>query len=188
MSWVVFKRAFVGRFFPRELREAKVREFLTLKKESISLHEYNLKFTQLSRYASEMVADMRSIKSLFVSGFSRLPIKEDKVAMLIGDMDIARLMIHVQKVKEDKLSDREEFRSKKAKIIGNESGQQKNNANRSSFQQKSSGPAPSSASAPELKNRGHFMGARPKNKKGSGNGGNRAQSSSVDPSNRVATR
>jgi len=102
-------------FFPRELREAKVREFLTLKQESMSVHEYNLKFTQLSCYAPEMVDDMRTRMSLFVSGLSHLSSKEGKAAMLIGDIDIARLMIHVQQVEEDKLRDREEFRYKKTK-------------------------------------------------------------------------
>ncbi|KAG5572874.1 hypothetical protein H5410_062640 [Solanum commersonii] len=33
------KEGFLGRFFPHELREAKVREFLTLKHESMSVHE-----------------------------------------------------------------------------------------------------------------------------------------------------
>ncbi|KAK4713885.1 hypothetical protein R3W88_019792 [Solanum pinnatisectum] len=112
----------MGCFFPRELREAKVRTFLTLKQESMSVHEYSLKFTQLSHYAPEMVADMRSRMSLFVSGLSRLSSKEIKAAMLIGDMDIARVMIHMQQVNEDKLKDREEFRNKKAKTAGNESG------------------------------------------------------------------
>ena len=41
--------------------------------------------------------------------------------MLIGDMDIARIMIHVQQVDEDKLRDREEFKNKRAKTLGNES-------------------------------------------------------------------
>ncbi|KAG5589699.1 hypothetical protein H5410_040213, partial [Solanum commersonii] len=50
----VFEEAFLGHFFPRELREAKVREFLALKKESINVHKYNLKFAQLSRYTPEM--------------------------------------------------------------------------------------------------------------------------------------
>ena len=31
LSWIVFESAFLGRFFPRELREEKVIEFLTLK-------------------------------------------------------------------------------------------------------------------------------------------------------------
>ncbi|KAK4721628.1 hypothetical protein R3W88_011861 [Solanum pinnatisectum] len=94
-SWACFEEAFLGHFFPRELREAKVREFLTFKQDSLSVHEYGLKFTRLSRYASGMVADMRSRMSLFVVGLSRLSSKEGKAAMLICDMDIARLMVYV---------------------------------------------------------------------------------------------
>ena len=98
VSWACFEEAFLGYFFPRQLREAKVRKFLTLKQDSLSVHEYNLKFTQLSRYASEMVVNMRSRTSLFVAGLSRLSSREGSAAMLIGDIDIARLMIHVQQV------------------------------------------------------------------------------------------
>ncbi|KAK4727344.1 hypothetical protein R3W88_032261 [Solanum pinnatisectum] len=47
-SWACFEEAFLGRLFPRELKEAKVREFLTLKQDSLNVHEYSLKFTQLS--------------------------------------------------------------------------------------------------------------------------------------------
>ncbi|XP_049364497.1 uncharacterized protein LOC125829297 [Solanum verrucosum] len=65
-----------------------------------------------------MVADIRSSMSLFVSGLSRLSSKEGKAAMLIGDMDIARLTNHVQQVEEDKLRDREEFWNKNAKTSG----------------------------------------------------------------------
>ncbi|KAH0758385.1 hypothetical protein KY290_021878 [Solanum tuberosum] len=72
--------------------------------------------------------------------------------MLIGDMDISRLMVYVQQVEEEKMRDREEFKNKRAKT-GNESGQQKSNANWSSFQQKQKGPTPSSASAPVPKNK-----------------------------------
>ncbi|KAH0661922.1 hypothetical protein KY284_026853 [Solanum tuberosum] len=77
-----------------------------------------------------MVADMRSRMSLFVDELSRLSRKEGKAAMLIGEMDIARLMIHVQQVEEDKLRDRKEFKNKRAKTSGNEFGQQKNNVDR----------------------------------------------------------
>ncbi|WMV32871.1 hypothetical protein MTR67_026256 [Solanum verrucosum] len=103
LSWAMFESAFIGRLFSRELREAKLREFLTLKQESMSVHEYSLRFTQLSRYALEMVADMRSIMSVFVAGLSHLSSKKGNATMLIGKMDIARLMIHVQQVEEDKL-------------------------------------------------------------------------------------
>uniref|UniRef100_M1DEA1 Gag-pol polyprotein n=1 Tax=Solanum tuberosum TaxID=4113 RepID=M1DEA1_SOLTU len=199
-------------------------------------------FTQLSRYAPEMVKDMRSRMSLFVAGLGRLSSKEVRAAMLIGDMDISRLMVYVQHVEEEKLRDREEFKNKKTKT-GNESRQQKGSVNRSSFQ-KQKGPAPSSASAPAPKNKGeyngqnsqnsrarpaqsqgsvaqggswspvcgrcgrnhsgkchdgqigcfkcgqegHFMKECPKNKQGSGNPGNRAQSSLVAPPDRAAPR
>ncbi|KAK4706720.1 hypothetical protein R3W88_033732 [Solanum pinnatisectum] len=116
-----------------------------------------------------MVTHIRSWISLFVVGLSRLSSKEVKATMMIGDMDIARLMIHVQQVEEDKLRDREEFKNKRAKTSGNESGQQKSNANQSSFQQKQKGPVPSSASAPAPKNKAAYRGAT----LGAGRGGNR---------------
>lgn len=95
-----------------------------------------------------MVDGIRSKMILFIVGLTRLSSKDGKTIMLIGDMGIARLMIHVQQVEKDQLKDREEFENKRAKTSGNESGQQKSNANRSSFQQKQKGPVPSSASAP----------------------------------------
>uniref|UniRef100_M1DU58 Retrotransposon gag protein n=1 Tax=Solanum tuberosum TaxID=4113 RepID=M1DU58_SOLTU len=87
----------------------------------LCVHEYSLRFTQISRYASEMVADMRSSMSLFVAGLSHLSSKEGKAAMLIRDMDIARLMVYVQQAEEEKPRDRKEVRSKRAKTR-NESG------------------------------------------------------------------
>ncbi|WMV37414.1 hypothetical protein MTR67_030799 [Solanum verrucosum] len=89
-SWGCFEEAFLGNFFPRELKEAKVREFLTLKQDSLSVHEYRLKFAQISRYVAEMGADMRSRMNLFVAGLARLSSKEGRAAMLIGNMDISR--------------------------------------------------------------------------------------------------
>ena len=82
----------------------------------MSVHEYSLKFTQLSCYALDMVADMRSRMSLFINGLSRLSNKQGKTSMLIGDMDIARLMIHVQHVDEDKLSDRKSSGTRRQRL------------------------------------------------------------------------
>lgn len=45
-----------------------------------------------------MVANMKSRISLFIVGSSRLSSKEGKTTMVIGDIGIARLMIHVKKV------------------------------------------------------------------------------------------
>ncbi|KAH0759938.1 hypothetical protein KY290_023431 [Solanum tuberosum] len=171
-SWACFEEAFLGSFFNRELKEAKVREFLTLKQDSLSVHAYSLRFTQLSRYASKMVADMMSRMSLFIVGC---------------------LIYRVRK---------------------------KINANRSSFQQKQKGPAPSSSSPPVPKNKSEYNSKNfrakpsysqgsmaqggskpsacakrgrnhlecPKNKQGCGNGGNKTQSSSVAPPDRAAPR
>ena len=41
---------FLDRFFPREMREAKVEEFIKLKQGSMKVREYSLKFVKLSRY------------------------------------------------------------------------------------------------------------------------------------------
>ena len=101
----------------------------------MSVYEYSLKFAQLSRYAPEMVVEMRSKIILFIDGLSCQPRKEGKAAMLIGNMDIAKLMIHVQLVEQDKLKDREGFSNKRTKTSDNEFTHQKNSTT-SSFQQK----------------------------------------------------
>ena len=108
-------KGLLGHFFPRELIEAKVQQFLTLKQDSLSVHDYGVKFTQLSRYALEMVKDMRSRMSLYVAGLGRSSSIEGRAMMLIGYMEILRLMIYVQKVEEENLRHREEFKNKRAK-------------------------------------------------------------------------
>ena len=44
-SWICFEEAFLGRFFPEEMKDANVRAFLTLKQDYMSVHKYGLKFT-----------------------------------------------------------------------------------------------------------------------------------------------
>ena len=46
----LFKTVFLERFFPREIREAKVKEFINLQQGSMTVKEYSLKFVKLSRY------------------------------------------------------------------------------------------------------------------------------------------
>ena len=70
------------------------------------MREYGLKVIYLSRYAPEIVKDLRSRMSLLVTSLGRALCKEGRVVMLIGDMDISRLMVYVQKVEEDMLRDK----------------------------------------------------------------------------------
>ena len=80
---------------------AMVQELLTLKHNSLSVHEYGSKFTQLSLYAHEMVNDMSSRMSLFFVGLGRASSKEGRSAILIGDIDISRLMVYLYQVEEE---------------------------------------------------------------------------------------
>ncbi|XP_049363539.1 uncharacterized protein LOC125828267 [Solanum verrucosum] len=107
-----------------EVANAEVREEIRMLSQVVTNQagqQKGARQEELSHYASEMVADMRSRMSLFVAGLSRLSSKEGRAAMLIGDMDISRLMVYVQQVEEEKLRDREQFKSKRAKT-GSESG------------------------------------------------------------------
>ncbi|PHU14172.1 putative alpha,alpha-trehalose-phosphate synthase [UDP-forming] 8 [Capsicum chinense] len=60
IEWEEFITAFLDRFFPQELREAKVLEFINLRQANMTVKEYSLKFTQLPKYASHVVTDSRA--------------------------------------------------------------------------------------------------------------------------------
>ena len=101
--------------------------------------------------------------SLFFTSLGRASSKKGRVAMLIGDMYVSKLMVYMQKVEEEKLRDREEYGNKKA-MTGNEPRQQKSGSNRPQFQ-KQKGHAPSSSSAPapidRVEHHVHHSRARP---------------------------
>ncbi|WMV19103.1 hypothetical protein MTR67_012488 [Solanum verrucosum] len=102
------KKIFAVMFFPRELRKAKAQEFMNLRQGSMSVQEYGLKFTQLSRYAPHMVAYPRVQVSKFLFGVSDLVKIECRNAMLLEDMNISRLMTHAQQVERDKFKEQRE--------------------------------------------------------------------------------
>ncbi|WMV09011.1 hypothetical protein MTR67_002396 [Solanum verrucosum] len=100
ISWECFSETFLDRFFPRELREGKAQEFMNLRQSSMTVQEYGLKFTQLSRYTPQMVVDSRDQMNKFLYGVSDLVKTECRNAMLLGDMSLSRLMTHDRQVYE----------------------------------------------------------------------------------------
>ncbi|XP_049399683.1 uncharacterized protein LOC125863690 [Solanum stenotomum] len=164
-----------------------------------------------------MVADMRSRMSLYVAGLSRQSSKEGKTTMLIGDIDLVRFMIHLQQVVEDKLKDREEFKDKRVKIIGDDvpALENKDGCNRNSYNFRARLAYPQGSMVPRgskppacakcgrnhsgichegsigcfrCGQSGHFMREYPKNRQGSRNLSSRAQASSVAPPDRMVPR
>ncbi|WMV54508.1 hypothetical protein MTR67_047893 [Solanum verrucosum] len=106
LDWEKFKVAFLDRFFPLEMREAKALEFINLRQGDMSMKEYSLKFTQLSQYSPTMVADPRARMSKFVLGASVLMVKECLTAMLVKEIDVSHLMVHAQQIEEEKSKDK----------------------------------------------------------------------------------
>ena len=64
--------AFLYRFFPLELRERKMQEFINLSQEGMSVKEYTLEFTHLSKYAPTIVEDSSVMMKELVMGVSIL--------------------------------------------------------------------------------------------------------------------
>ncbi|XP_024195741.1 uncharacterized protein LOC112198877 [Rosa chinensis] len=56
MSWDQFCKTFLDKFFPPVLQEAKVEKFNKLYQGKMSAMEYDARFTELSRYAPELVS------------------------------------------------------------------------------------------------------------------------------------
>ena len=57
VTWDIFNRVFLDRFFPREKREAKVEEFINLHQGGMGVLDYSLQFTKLSNYAPSLVSN-----------------------------------------------------------------------------------------------------------------------------------
>ena len=72
----------------------------------MSVKEYSLKFTQLSRYDPHVVTDSRSKMSKFVSGVSDIVVKECRNVILIREMDLSRMMVNTQLIEEQKTKER----------------------------------------------------------------------------------
>ena len=102
VTWELFKTTFLERFFPREMMEVMVEEFINLKQGSMTVREYSLKFVKLSRYANSLVFNNRDEMSRFLTGIAEDLEDECRAAMFHDNMNLSRLMVHVQQVEESR--------------------------------------------------------------------------------------
>ena len=75
-------------------------EFINLCQEGMSVHEYSLKLTKLSKYAPSLVLDPRDEMSHFVMGVSDDLKEECHSVMLHENMNISLLMVHAKNMEE----------------------------------------------------------------------------------------
>ena len=100
-----------------------------------------------------MVADSRTQINKFLYGVSDLVKTECRNSMLLGDMNISRLMTHAQQVECDKLKEQAK-ENKKARTRNYDYSKQKSDGeNHLQSHQKFSAPTPLLASVPSSKNR-----------------------------------
>ena len=69
----------------------------------MSVEEYSLKFSKLSKYAPSLMANPRDETSHFVTGVADLVREECRTAMLHDDMTVGRLMVYARAIEESKL-------------------------------------------------------------------------------------
>ena len=80
----------------------------------MTVHEYGLKFIQLTMYFPHMVAHSRAQMNKFLCGVPNLVKIEYRNAMFLGDMNISRLMTHAQQVGGDNIREqtKENYKAK----------------------------------------------------------------------------
>ena len=92
MTWGEFQNLFMGKFFPASAKHAKAREFLELKRGTMTVLEYVAKFTELAHFADDYVAiDMAQVRK-FEDGL-KLSIQGKIVGLLLQDMDLMVMIV-----------------------------------------------------------------------------------------------
>ncbi|XP_004240669.1 uncharacterized protein [Solanum lycopersicum] len=122
ITWEIFKKAFLDRFFPRKQREDKSDEFINLHQEGMSVNQYRIKFIKLSKYTFSIVSNARDEMICYVMRVFEELEKECRATMRYENMDLPRFMVHAQQIEESRLRKRNR-EAKKARSF--ESGSSK---------------------------------------------------------------
>ena len=69
-------------------------KFISIKKGIMSVEEYSLKFSTLSRYAPSLVSYPRDEMSCFLMGVVHIVVEECRTVMLHGYMTLPRIMLY----------------------------------------------------------------------------------------------
>ena len=69
----------------------------------MSLEEYSLKLSKLSKYAPYLPANLRDEMSHFMTGIAYLVMEEFRMAVLHDDMTVARIMVSAKSIEGSKL-------------------------------------------------------------------------------------
>ena len=82
MTWAEFHELFMSKYFPATARHAKAQEFLELKKGTMTVMEYVVKFTELTCFDNDyMATDMAKVRK-FENGL-KLSIRGKIVGFLL---------------------------------------------------------------------------------------------------------
>ena len=92
--WKIYNATFLDRFFPREMRDEKVMEFINLIRGGKSVHVYSLEFIKLSKYDPSLASDPRHEMSHFVTGMSEDLQDECQSSMLHDNINISHLTVY----------------------------------------------------------------------------------------------
>ena len=96
-----------------------MRGLMNLKQGNMTVRVYSLKFSKLSKYASTIVANPRAKMSQFMSGLNDTLVNACRSEMMIKEIDIARLMTHMEEIEGQNMKEQRIREFKRARHEGN---------------------------------------------------------------------
>ena len=120
MVWMQFEELLLSNYFPEAVRRQKRAEFIHLVQRNMTVTEYAAKFTQLSRYAPNVVADEQMRAEQFQEGL-RLNIRAQVAPFMLRTYSevVARALVI-----EREMEEAQRLRSKNSRFGGSEKREQ----------------------------------------------------------------